>query len=604
MENKKEPVLGASQDPIEQLKRAGVKLLSAQGAQFEVPANLRDTMCFTSDGVLTVLKGMESDPTVLAYRNRLRRNGMRIKNQRLSSVSMLRRLYKDLAESNERIRVVDSVGSASNKQIEVIRVISEAVRRGASDIHITIDTAVGTIAYRIHGDVYRVQELPAKDCVELCSTIYQSMCDIAESTYKPNVHQDARMKSEFVRRCGLFGSRIASGPTDRGSRMVIRLLYDPGTGIPTLPELGYLTEQIDLINTMRDQTSGINILSGATGSGKSTTLVSVLSQIISDARKGDTGLLKVNREMNDAEQFWGISVVTIEDPPEYTIHGANQTPLIANKSDEESIRRGWSNAIKACMRQDPDVMMIGEIRDQGSARAAFDAAMTGHGVWTTVHTTDAVGIMLRLEGLQVESDRMLDPEIVTGLINQSLAQKLCPHCSVPWLSARDKVGEKIRGRVEAYCDLENVRLRGPGCNHCNMGIIGRAVIAEVIAPNLEFMENFKREGKSAAKQYWVHQMGGITKNMALLRRINEGMVDPIEGEKKVCMLNKDKTTLGLDYTKSGDFEAGKLRIAPQDRTYLAVAKGRSDRQNAKVSAQQAKSSGGGEKAEEDVWTQE
>lgn len=383
------------------------------------------------------------------------------------------------------------------------------------------------------------------------------------------------MKSEFVRRCGLFGSRIASGPTDRGSRMVIRLLYDPGRGIPTLPELGYLPEQIDLINTMRQQTSGINILSGATGSGKSTTLVSVLTEILRDAKKGDTGLLQVDRDLNDAEEFWGISVVTIEDPPEYTIHGANQTPLIADKSDEASIRRGWSNAIKACMRQDPDVMMIGEIRDQGSARAAFDAAMTGHGVWTTVHTTDAVGIMARLQGLEVETDRMLDPEIVTGLINQSLAQKLCPHCSLPWIANRLRVNEKTRDRVERYCQVENVRLRGPGCAHCNMGIVGRAVIAEVIMPNLDFMESFTK-GKTKAKLYWVRDMRGITKNMSLIRRINEGMVDPLEGEKKVCMLNKDFITLGLDYSLSGDFEDGKERIKAVDLSHLNIIRARKD----------------------------
>ena len=567
---KKEPQLNAPVvDIVDRLKRENVKLLSGAGGQFEVPADMRDVLCFTSDNVLTVLKGSENDPAVLAYKNRLRRHRVNIKSLRLSSVSMLRRLYKELAESDERVRVVDSVGDASNRQIEVVRIVSEAVRRGASDIHITVDNVVGTIAYRIHGDLYRVQELPAKDCMALCSTIYMSMCDIAESTYKPNTHQDARMKADFVRRCGLFGSRIASGPTDRGTSMVIRLLYDSGRTTPTLKELGYLPEQIELIDNMRAQTSGINILSGATGSGKSTTLVSVLTEIITDARKRDTGLLQVDREMNDAEEFWGIAVVTIEDPPEYTINGAKQTPLIADKADEESIRLGWANAIKACMRQDPDVMMVGEIRDQGSARAAFDAAMTGHGVWTTVHTTDAVGIMARLQGLKVETDRMLDPEIVTGLINQSLAQKLCPHCSLSWLENRHLVPEKVRDRVDRYCQVENVRLRGPGCNYCNMGIIGRTVIAEVIQPNLQFMDEFT-VGKTKAKLYWVKEMGGITKNMALIRRINEGMVDPLEGEKKVCMLNKDFITLGLDYSRDGDFEDGKKRIAAYDMSHLDI----------------------------------
>lgn len=577
-------------DVIERLRKIGITVFSAPGGKYPIAQDKQDLMCLTSDMTLAVLAGEKNNRDVMAYRALLHRQNAKISNIREVGVGTLRRLYSELAEKDDRIRVVDTIGSNSQRQTEVIKMITEAVRRKASDIHITVypDRGTGTIAYRIHGDLYKVQEPPADKCQEMCATIYQSMCDLADPTYKPNVHQDARMSDDYVGRCGLFGSRIASSPTDAGSRMVIRLLYDSGDNIPTLDQLGYLPEQVGMINVMRRQTSGINVLSGATGSGKSTTLVSVMDTIIKDARK--EGL--VNKE-NDAEEFLGISVVTIEDPPEYKIHGATQTPLLADKSDEASIRRGWAKAISACMRQDPDIMMIGEIRDQGSARAAFDAAMTGHGVWTTVHTTDAVGIMMRLEGLEVERDRMLDPEIVTGLINQSLTQRLCVHCSIPWDEGKSILSQTQQERVARYCHTEGVRFRGKGCSHCNHeGIVGRMVVAEIILPNLEFMEVFAKEGKSKAKAHWVKNMGGITKCMALIRRINEGLIDPREGENKICALDKDYLTLGLDYSKTGPFTQAHPLLAPQRSAKEDAAKAIDE------AAQQARrrTAGGGNEA--------
>lgn len=556
-------------DVIAYYRKNRITVESDEGGRHPVRENSRDMMCLTSDGTLFVLAGELNNQEVMAYRALLRRRGVTLRGTREVSVSLLRRFYAELGNKNdEGIRVVDSIGSTSQRQIEVIRMITDAVRRKASDIHITVFKDRGTIAYRIHGNLYRIQEPPKEKCEEMCATIYQTMCDIADPTYKPHDHQDARMHAEFVTRCGLFGARIASAPTDSGSRMVIRLLYDSAKNIPSLKRLGYLPEQIDQIDVMRRHTSGINILSGATGSGKSTTLVSVLDSIIQRAKLGGKPL-----DDNGAEEFLGISVITIEDPPEYKINGATQTPLKADKSDEESVRRGWAKGISAAMRQDPDVMMIGEIRDQGSARAAFDAATTGHGVWTTVHTTDAVQIMIRLESLGVERDRMLDPEVVTGLINQSLTQHLCPDCSIPWEQGKHLVLDPAqRKRIEAYCDTAEVRLRGDGCSTCGgEGIVGRIVIAEVILPNFEFMEVFAEQGKAKARHHWVRNMGGITKCMALIRRINEGFVDPREGEAKVSALDKDATTMGIDYSKTGDFTQAHevLRAQTTSKQWLA-----------------------------------
>jgi type II secretory ATPase GspE/PulE/Tfp pilus assembly ATPase PilB-like protein len=557
-----QPAIPQAVNLAQRAKAQGMTTLSGAGQKYPLAPQQQEVMCLLSDMTLLVRSGSERSGDVLSYVDLIKRKGARLHRQVPTTVTVIREMYEVLAEARDRSIVLDSQGGTSAQQIDVIRLIQEAVKRGASDIHLNMWGVVGAVFFRIHGDLYRVQELPTEKIKSMCSTIYQSMCDIADATYRPDTFQDARLHANYVARCGLYGSRIAAGPTVYGPRMVIRLLYDPGKQVPSLEELGYLPEQIEMFDFMRSQTYGINILSGATGSGKSTTLVSNLTKLISDAKVQGAAF----ESEGGAEEYVGVSVVTIEDPPEYDIEGAVRIPLKADKTDEESIRRGWANAIKACMRQDPDSMMIGEIRDPGSAKAAFDAAMTGHGVWTTVHVTDAVGIMPRLQGLEVETDRMLDPEIVTGLANMTLVQKLCPDCSIPWEEGKHLVASDIKARVESYCDVQGVRLRRRGheCPTCGgVGIVGRMAVAEVIIPDLPFMEAFGAHGKAKAKDYWVREMGGITKCMAAIRRINEGWVDPRQAEAVVSPLDKDKRTMGIDYSKAGDFERGKENIRPR-----------------------------------------
>src|SRR5690606_21821495 len=153
--------------------------------------------------------------------------------------------------------------------------------------------------------------------------------------------------------------------------------------------------QVNMIKRMRALPMGINIIAGPTGSGKSTTLQRCLSTLIRERRRE-------------------ISVFTVEDPPEYVIDGAQQMPVTnANTADERKAQ--FTKAINASLRSDPDVIMIGEIRDSSSAKLAFEAAMTGHQVWTTVHATDGLTIVSRLKDIGVEAYKLFDSTVVTGL---------------------------------------------------------------------------------------------------------------------------------------------------------------------------------------------
>jgi len=309
--------------------------------------------------------------------------------------------------------------------------------------------------------------------------------------------------------------------------MVLRLLYDRREEKTSLDILGFLPEQNAIIRRMWQRTTGINIFSGPTGSGKSTTLEAVMSELL-------------------AEFNYTIHLLTFENPPEYVIAGANQTPIQCDMDDDEAISREWARSIANGMRLDPDVMMVGEIRDLASAKASFRAAMTGHGLWTTLHANDVTTILERLRDIGVDISLLTDPSLITGLINQNLMRKVCPKCRRPYLDHKSSLAEDLVERIEKTCQVENVFLRGIGCDDCNgTGISGRIIGAEVVMPTKRFMQVFKNEGKNEAREYWVKEMQGITKNQHMIRWINAGLVDPLLGERNVCALDEDLITLGL-----------------------------------------------------------
>ncbi|CCD29326.1 type IV pilus biosynthesis protein PilQ [Candidatus Glomeribacter gigasporarum BEG34] len=499
-----------------------VQILTAPGGPYALSAPLQDMICLTGDGTLYVSASHEKDHHVLSFIERLTRHAHPFRVEKVS-LTQIKQLY-DTAQTGAApmLRTASSEGS-THRQTEVVRLIREAVEKGASDVHFIVDPRICAVRFRIHGELITAHELTAQHGNDLCTTIYQSMCDVADSIYNPGKSRDARLKRSFIQQCGLFGARVGTRPLDTGVLMVLRLLYDRRGAKPTLDALGYLPEQIALIRRMSQQTTGINIFSGPTGSGKSTTLECVLTDLM--------------RRFDER-----IHLLTIEDPPEYAIPGANQTPILCDKDDDEALSHEWARAISNAMRLDPDVMMIGEIRDLSSAVAAFRAAMTGHGVWTTLHTNDAVSILERLRDLGVEEGLLTDPALMTGLVNQSLVRKLCLQCRRPYLGYGYPLADGLAPRIEDLCEPERVWLKGEGCVQCNgTGISGRMVIAEVIAPNKAFMRIFKTQGKSEAVEYWMRHLHGITKNQHLIRCINEGLVDPLHGERDVGLLDADQT---------------------------------------------------------------
>ncbi|TXE28362.1 type II secretion protein E [Serratia marcescens] len=417
-------------------------------------------------------------------------------------------------------------GDISAQQAKVISYFGEAAKRRASDIHFLIGLeGLTKVQMRIHGDLETLNPLEMDVGMSLASTIVLSMCDVTEKSFNPKRQQDGRVRRDFLQGLGLFGARYAHTPTEFGLYVVMRILPDDGDNVPSMTDLGFLSTQQRLINRMLATPEGVIIMSGPTGSGKSTSL-RTFSQIYLVHTGGRKRLL------------------TIEDPPEGRIPGAVQTPIIADKNDPEAVSYAWVRAISASLRLDPDSIIIGEIRDANSAKSTLSASRSGHLVLATTHANSSIGILDRLtDSFDIRPGEVMDPQMMVGLLSQRLVQVLCPHCKMSWPQKKDSLTDDQLALLARFCDTERLAFRNyQGCEHCHKGVVGRKVIAEVIRPDATFMHLLRHEGKMAARSYWVHTLGGITRGMHLQIYLRDGLVDPLDAD-AISPLDEDSLTL-------------------------------------------------------------
>ena len=342
------------------------------------------------------------------------------------------------------------------------------------------------------------------------------MASVSDNTYKPNERQDAAIGDRDKLPEELFGVRIATAPTSTGSVMVMRLLYNDAGDSTDLRRLGYSDAQSGNIDELKSMPHGMNIISGPTGSGKSTTLQRVLSGKLADCAGS-------------------IHVITVEDPVEYPIAGAVQTPVI-NATTEDARSLAFASAIANAMRLDPDVIMIGEVRDRASAQSALRASMTGHQVWTTVHANSALAIADRLVDLGLPIGMVTDESVITGLISQRLVKLLCPHCKCRLAGAPQEQDQALAARVRRAVGaaFDRVFVQGPGCPYCaGRGTTGRTVVAEVIRPDAQFFAYLRDGNKRAALSYWLDHLGGRTIIEHTIEKVSAGLVDPRAAERIV-----------------------------------------------------------------------
>lgn len=489
---------------------------SAANGRFPADEATQAKICLLSDGRLLVLHGARLDPLVQQYELTLKQARHSYQVEQVS-LQELRDHYAAAALQGA-VKVLEA--TESDKQSKVMQLVNQAVRMGASDMHFIINRDIGEIRYRINGQLEtpKGNQMERAEVSQLLACVYLSMLDNAgESVYNPNAAQDGRVDRKFLHAAGLNGIRAATRPTDRGQLGILRLLY--GGKQRPLDQLGYLPHQADLLHRMAQRPVGINILSGPTGSGKSTTLAAVFAYQVKHFE---------NRK----------HILTIEDPPETSIDGVNHTPVDRDGEGDPA----WAWSIKNAMRLDPDIIGIGEMRDKPSAIAAFQAAMTGHAVWTTLHANDSFAVVQRLLELGVDPGLVMDPAIVCLLGNQSLAPTLCPHCRKPWAQRPATYDQSVARRLESVCDTRHVNV-SVGCEKCRFtGAAGRTLLTELVETSLDLFRVYRKHGKAEARAAWV-SAGGTTKAKHLIQRVAEGLIDPLQAEKAVCLLDSDERTV-------------------------------------------------------------
>ena len=320
-------------------------------------------------------------------------------------------------------------------------ILTDAVKREASDIHFEPEANFLRIRYRIDGMLRQIRALHKSYWPAMTVRIkVLSGMNIAEM----RAPQDGRIGLSVSGRAVDF--RVASQPTIHGENIVLRIL-DRQKGIVPLEELGLPEEHLHQLKLMISRPEGIILVTGPTGSGKTTTLYSVLNHI-------------------NAE---GIHIMTLEDPVEYPM------ALVRQTSVSETAKLDFANGIRSMMRQDPDVILVGEVRDTETAEMAFRAAMTGHQVFTTLHTNSALGAIPRLLDIGVLPDIMAGN--IIGIIAQRLIRRLCEHCKSPYHAEQHET--RLLGHMG---DNERpVLFRPTGCELCDFqGYQGRIAIMELL----------------------------------------------------------------------------------------------------------------------------
>ena len=512
---------------------------------YQISPGLYDYLCLTSDRHLYFNESYATHPQVLNkiayFREAKLFDGKPIP---LSS-SEIREFYDQSLKTHQ---------DASQLQREISDLFKIAASKDASDVHITVRKNECLIKIRTIGDLDLKYEYTANHGHALCKTIFMTMCDQAGKTFQPKSRQDARMKTLYLPE-GITGARIGTSPTDSGYIMVCRLLKKTDPGKLNLEILGYEDFQIEQINQAKSKKGGINIFAGPTGSGKSTTMSIIISKIISDSN----GKKHVITAENPVEYEIGGQIVIQKNidgelvTRKYTSY-ATQTPVMAINNKRKS--EIFSDAITAMMRLDPDVIMVGEVRDNGSLKAAIDASMTGHQVWTSVHATTAIGIIKRLITISNDSGESIkelicDAGIISSLIAQRLVRKLCSFCKQPLLNHMQNVDHKLIMRLKRAFneDLSGIYLKNAlGCPNCNEGNTGRTTVAEIINCDQKFMDYILTSGY-AAEQYWLTELSGVPMMIHGLLKVKRGLVDPLDLEDELEFIQLP-SGLDLEYFQS------------------------------------------------------
>lgn len=367
--------------------------------------------------------------------------------------------------------------------------IAQAVRDRASDIHIEPQEGRLRIRYRIDGILRDVYSLPLGIHTPLVSRVkILAQMNIAEQR-RP---QDGQFSLRVADRA--IDVRVATVETAHGERVSLRIL-DKSLALFTLSELGFLPEAVKKYKEMLKSSHGMILVGGPTGSGKTTTLYASISEIDRNER----------------------NIMTIEDPIEYQFLDINQIQV------NPKAGLTFVDGLRTILRHDPDAILVGEIRDSDTARAAVQASLTGHLVLSSIHANDAVGVLFRLMDLGIEP--YLISTTLVGVVGQRMIRRICPHCRALSQPSREE-------SIAYYLEIAEERAtfyRGAGCNLCgNTGYLGRTGVFEVLTMSDEIRRMLVANGRAGEIRAQALREGMVTLRRDGMLKVKEGITTSYE----------------------------------------------------------------------------
>ncbi|NTF17254.1 Flp pilus assembly complex ATPase component TadA [Agrobacterium rubi] len=500
---------------------AKVELSSSQSKYVALLTNPKDRQ-----NTLIIADGFQMHPETSAAKSHLRRRGESWVHEFIVDLPVIRQVYQKAGFVTDRV----SSGSAAQRGKEFLDLIRKSAEVGSSDMHLTVYEHEAMAERREDGELEAFEHLLSQQALEICQAAF-AMTDNSDPTYMPLEDQEARVTRASVEAAGqkfpdgVQALRLQFTYLPPGGRyLVARLLYDQKVGVDAdVDTLGFAKNHIRELNLMRSRPYGVNIISGPTGSGKSTTLQRILTAL--------------------KRKYPGRNILSIEDPPEYLIERVRQL-AITNARTEGERSAAYQKKMNSAMRLDPDTIMVGEVRDGPSASLMFKAAMSGHGVYTTVHANTAPAILDRLRDMGVEPYKLGDATLVTGLVGQRLLRRIKPEYGLTIEEARSL------GLLEEEDFDYLVRLAGPHADKVRFdGAFGttdpakmkrarngRSIIAEAIHPDQTYLDYYFEKTKSAAMQYWIEHMNGVTMYEHAMTIMCQGLLCPMEFRAKLGRL--------------------------------------------------------------------
>jgi general secretion pathway protein E len=452
--------------------------------------------------------------------DKARRLGLRMTDVREAGTGVIEHLYENTAprKAAANWKTLDL-----DRQKSLARIVAEAAALGASDVHIRVLDSHTEVKVRVNGRMREFAKEPANEGQEIIRAAFAVSSGQGAGGTDSTFQQGAMFPKSGLLPGNVEMLRLQYTPTsDQRGALVMRLKYIGKSNETDVDGLGYSPQQAADLKNMRLKTNGMYIFAGKVSSGKTTTLQRCLNAMYLDKKRE-------------------ISIYAAEDPRELELMGAIQAQISAGGKSVDAFKE----AMKAALRSDPNVIVLGEIRSEELTSMAVEAAKTGHALWSTVHAGSALGILNRLINLGADREDLKDPRTVGGLIYQRLIGVLCPSCKIPLPRA---IAE---GAIEPDLAMRLLRLtgqsehdlycRGPGCSSCFMGLAGRTVVAETIRPDSRLLETYMDSSRMAAEKYWItpREEGGLGGAPVLhhaLVKTGAGIVDINEVQEEVDLL--------------------------------------------------------------------